>query len=78
MEKLINYYLVLTILFLNTYFLYSTPIKSISLTVKTFYSNNYPRLLKIQTIDNQVKLYKNPIQLHFYPILQFTSESTFV
>ena len=78
MEKLLNYYLVLTILFLNTCLLYSTPVKSISLTVKTFYSNNYPRFFKIQTIDNQIKLYKNPIQLHFYPIPQFTSESTFV
>lgn len=78
MEKVLNNYLVLTILILETSFLYTISLRSISATVNTFYNNNYFRVFKAQIIDNQVKIRKNPTQLHFYPIRQFTSESTFV
>ena len=78
MEKLFNKYLVLTILILDTCFLYSNFIKFISVKVKKIDENNYSRLFKSHSVDNQVKLHKNPIQLHFYPILQFASKSTFV
>ena len=72
MEKLIYTYLLLSILFVLACFLHS-------IFIETKIANSSLKQLVItQTIDNQVKFHISPIQLHFCPILEFTSESTFV
>jgi hypothetical protein len=83
MEKLVYTYLLLSILSVIAYFLYSIFIETniANLIYKVQFnsnSNSRKQLITAQTIDNQIKLFKNPIQLHFCPTLQFTSKSTFV
>ncbi|KAB1157975.1 hypothetical protein [Flavobacterium luteum] len=83
MEKLIYTNLLLSILSVLPYFLYSIFIEAkisnlINKVQFNLNSDSRKQLITAQIIDNQIKLYKNPIQLHFCPTLQFTSKSTFV
>ncbi|MBC7522824.1 MAG: hypothetical protein H7239_00060 [Flavobacterium sp.] len=83
MEKLIYTNLLLSILSVLPYFLYSIFIetKIANLIYKVQFnlnSTSRKQLITTQTIDNQIKLYISPIQLHLCPTLQFTSKSTFV
>ncbi|PWA03935.1 hypothetical protein DB895_13640 [Flavobacterium psychrotolerans] len=82
MEKLIYTYLLLSILSVFAYFLYSIFIetKIANSISRVQYNSNSPsrkQLITTQIIDNQTKFYISPIQLHFCPILQFTPKSTF-
>ena len=82
MEKLIYTYLLLSILSVIAYFLYPIFIETniANLIYKVQFnsnSNSRKQLITTQTIDNQIKFYISPIQLHLCPTLQFTSKSTF-
>lgn len=71
MEKLIYTYLLLSILSVLAYFLYSIFIDT------KIANSSRKQLITIQITDNQCQFHKSPIQLHLCPIQQVTSESTF-